>query len=56
MHEAFITGSFGLYNCKDCKVCPSKTLKNDKDEYVFEISVTKEKKLVLAERQVAPGT
>lgn len=56
MHEAFITGSFGLYNCKDCKVCPSKTLKNDKDEYVFEISVTKEKKLVLAERQAAPGT
>lgn len=56
LHEAFITGSFGIYNSKDCKVCPSKKLKNDKDEFVFEIAVIKDKKLVLAERQVVPGT
>lgn len=56
LHEAFITGSFGIYNSNDCKVCPSKILKNDKDEFVFEIAVIKDKKLVLAERQVVPGT
>ena len=54
--EAFITGSLGIYNSKDCKVCPSKILKNDKDEFVFEIAVIKDKKLVLAERQVVPET
>lgn len=37
-------------------MCPSKILKNDKDEFVFEIAVIKDKKLVLAERQVVPGT
>lgn len=57
LHETFITGSFGLYNDKDnCKVNSPDPLKNDKNVYSFCITVTKNSRLVLAERQVVPGT
>ena len=57
LHETFITGSFGLYNDKDeCKIEQPKIIKDDDDEYVFTINVTKNTRLVLAERQVVPGT
>jgi hypothetical protein len=57
LYESFVAGTFGLYNNEDdCKVGPEKVLKNNDDEYVVFIPVEKTKKLVLAERQVVPGT
>lgn len=57
LHEAFITGSFGLYNDKDvCKLEQPKIVTNDSKDFVFSINVMKNTRLVLAERQVVPGT
>lgn len=57
LHEAFITGSFGLYNDKNvCKLEQPQIITNDSTDFVFSINVTKNKRLVLAERQVIPGT
>lgn len=57
LHETFITGSFGLYNDKnECKIEQPNITKNDDEEYYFTINVTKNTRLVLAERQVVPGT
>lgn len=57
LHEVFITGSFGLYNDKEeCKLEQPKIITNDPTDLVFSINVTKNTRLVLAERQVVPGT
>lgn len=57
LHEAFITGSFGLYNDKEeCRLEQPKIIIDDLTQLVFSINVTKSTRLVLAERQVVPGT
>ncbi len=57
LHEAFITSSFGLYNDKDvCKLEQPQIITNNLTDLVFSINVTKNTRLVLAERQVIPGT
>lgn len=56
LFESFVTGSFGLYNGDECKIGPDKVIKNSDEEYVVNIPVEKTKKIVLAERQMEPGT
>ena len=57
LYESFVGGSFGLYNnVNECTIGPEKVSKNNDDEYIVCIPVSKEKKIVLAERQVVPGT
>lgn len=56
LFEAFVAGSFELYNGKECKVGPEKVEKNTDNEYKVVIPIEKPKKIVLAERQVVPGT
>lgn len=57
IYDAFVASSFALYNCDDdSKVGPEKEIENSDENYIAIIPVTKTKTLVLAERQVVPGT
>lgn len=56
LFETFIASSFGLYNGSECKVGPKIVEKNNNYEYRVVIPVEKTRKIVLAERQVVPGT
>ena len=56
LYESFVTGSFGLYNGEECKIGPDNVIKNTNEEYVVNIPIEKTKKIVLAERQMVPGT